>query len=264
MQSIKLIIVYIFIILIFPFILHAKIYKYINEDGVTVYTDNLNAIPESQRLKIGKHGEEVISNKSATKLSAADLNFIARLKEIGLVDKNAGIDNVTREDLMLIRNYCKNEDWRILIKIKDMGIVSEFYNFNPEDLTDESIQRVEYYFKHTVPLKSIVNPPDPRFSSPEKTWELYKNSLIDGNFDIALQCMTQSRAEKEKKIMDAMGKNRMKEIAEEMNPIQKIKEDAQSAKYRIKKAEKIKGKVHNITYYIYFHNIYGNWKIHEY
>ena len=104
----------------------------------------------------------------------------------------------------------------------------------------------------------IVNP-DKRFSSPEKTWETYRQALIAGDLDLALECHVPSN-NKYEQIFKLMGKDKLKKMAEKMNPIGKITLNDKRAKYRIKRNEK----GNEITYYIYFSNINGEWKIVQY
>jgi hypothetical protein len=57
-----------------------------------------------------------------------------------------------------------------------------------------------------------------------------------------------------------MGKERMIELGEKMGNIGKVIAGENEAKYRIRRMEKDK----EITYYIYFHNIDGEWKMREF
>jgi hypothetical protein len=117
----------------------------------------------------------------------------------------------------------------------------------------------------TVPEKIIqqspennnIIPPDPRFASPDMTWNLYKESLVKGDLESVLQCLSPNYALIQQQIFQPLGKEGMKKIGLEMRPIQKVKQDKETAKYRIRKNEKGK----EITYYIQFINIEGNWKI---
>jgi hypothetical protein len=52
----------------------------------------------------------------------------------------------------------------------------------------------------------------------------------------------------------------MKEIGEKMGNIGKIIASEQEAKYRIRRMEEGK----EITYYIYFHNFDGEWKMRDF
>lgn len=107
-------------------------------------------------------------------------------------------------------------------------------------------------------MEFIVNP-DKRFFSPEKTWETYRQALMAGDLDLALECHIPGD-HKYGKIFKALGKDKLKKMAEQMNPIGKITMDDMSAKYRITRNEK----GNEISYYIYFSNMNGEWKIVQY
>jgi len=107
-------------------------------------------------------------------------------------------------------------------------------------------------------MELIVNP-DRRFSSPEKTWETYKKALMEGDIDLALECHIRNR-NKYKEIFKLMGKDKLKKMAEKMNPIGKITMNDMRAKYRIRRNQK----GNEISYYIYFSNVNGEWKIVQY
>ena len=107
-------------------------------------------------------------------------------------------------------------------------------------------------------MEFIVNP-DKRFFSPEKTWETYRQALMAGDLDLALECHIPGD-HKYGKIFKALGKDKLKKMAEQMNPIGKITLDPMRAKYRITRNEK----GNEISYYIYFSNMNGEWKIVQY
>jgi hypothetical protein len=107
-------------------------------------------------------------------------------------------------------------------------------------------------------MELIVNP-DKRFSSPEKTWETYRAALMAGDLDLALECHIPNN-NKYREIFKVMGKDKIKKMAEEMNPIGRITLDQMRAKYRITRNQK----GNEISYYIYFSNINGEWKIVQY
>jgi hypothetical protein len=100
---------------------------------------------------------------------------------------------------------------------------------------------------------------DKRFSSPEKTWQTYRHALMAGDLDLALDCHVPNN-NKYREIFKVMGKDKMKKMAEEMNLIGRITLDQMRAKYRITRNEK----GNEISYYIYFSNINGEWKIVQY
>lgn len=105
----------------------------------------------------------------------------------------------------------------------------------------------------------IILGPDSKFSSPEKTWQLFVESLQKSDIDTAIECISPSSKHKYRMVFSTL-KDRLNEIASNMNKIGKIKEDAEMAKYRIRKMENGK----EITYYIYFVNILGEWKIEQF
>lgn len=111
-------------------------------------------------------------------------------------------------------------------------------------------------------IKSWI--PDKKFSSPEKTWTVYKSALQKQDFDTAFKCMVPNLADKHKKMYKTLGYEKMEGYAKDMRPIEKITGDEKRAKYRIKKEEIINGKAFDITYYINFVDIYGEWKIESF
>jgi hypothetical protein len=100
---------------------------------------------------------------------------------------------------------------------------------------------------------------DRRFSSPEKTWDTYRNALIEGNIDLAMECYTPGER-RHKKIFMALGKEKMEEIGRNMGEIGRITGNEREAKYRIRRMEEGK----EITYYIHFYNVDGEWKMEEF
>ena len=100
--------------------------------------------------------------------------------------------------------------------------------------------------------------PDPRFATPEDTWRLMVESLKKDDIDTAAACFSLHSSEKYRQIFTEI--SNVKEIAADMGPIQKITMDAESAKYRILR----KQNGQEITYFIYFVNILGEWKIEDF
>jgi tetratricopeptide (TPR) repeat protein len=135
-----------------------------------------------------------------------------------------------------------------------------FYKFYKEN---EQIRKAERMARELEGIAKkrgmeIIIGPDKRFSSPEKTWETYRNAMKAGNIDTVRECYVletwQWRA------FAQMGKERMIELGEKMGNIGKVIAGENEAKYRIRRMEKDK----EITYYIYFHNIDGEWKMREF
>ncbi|MDP3283649.1 MAG: ankyrin repeat domain-containing protein [Desulfobacterales bacterium] len=102
--------------------------------------------------------------------------------------------------------------------------------------------------------------PDSRLSSPEKTWEFYKQALLQWDLDLAAKCLLEK---KDIEVYKVLGKEKTKQIVSEMKPIEKIIGDNERVKYRINREEIIQGQTYDITYYIYFIKVYGEWRIEE-
>ena len=102
--------------------------------------------------------------------------------------------------------------------------------------------------------------PDERFSSPEKTWELYRSAFLAGDIELSNRCLMPKFREKHDVIRKAIGDNKMKRRIEEMRPIERIYQRDGGAKYRIKR----KIGDNDITFYIYFVDVFGKWRIDQY
>lgn len=101
--------------------------------------------------------------------------------------------------------------------------------------------------------------PDVRLSTPEKTWALHKQAMLDG--DPVLFKKTLSRHDHPLvEIHEHLGPEKRRELVLNMKPIERIVLDDSSAKYRIHKTIKNE----EITFHIYFSRIFGEWKVEEY
>lgn len=202
---------------------HAETYKWIDKNGTTHFSDY--PPPDDQisyeKIKSDRPLQERAQKDSLNSdLTKEDLQFIELLKKRGIIPEKDPLEMLTHGQLMSLKEMLKSE----------------------------------------IDLDSIGNPPDPRFSSPEKTFQLYKDSLIKGDLELALNCLTIKHAKRQKETFKALGQEAMKKIGEDMQPIQKIKRDEQVAKYRIRRNQNGQ----EVTYYIYFANIFGNWKIDQF
>lgn len=106
---------------------------------------------------------------------------------------------------------------------------------------------------------AIILEPSQKFSSPEETWEFYRESLMDGNLSQALACHVPYDTTY-KEIFNTLGLDELKVVAAEMTKIEKITYDSTGAKYRT--IRRVDGQ--DITFYVYFENIGGEWKIVRY
>jgi hypothetical protein len=152
------------------------------------------------------------------------------------------------------------EDLNFIEILKKIGMIDE--SMSEDNITPELLESVRKLFKEEYGIEDLnsINNPDSRFSNPENTWELYKNALIEGNIELALKCMMPRSAKRQREIYQTLGNEVLKQEAIEMRTIERIVGDDKSAKYRIRR--NIKGK--DITFYIYFINLFGEWKIEKF
>lgn len=133
-----------------------------------------------------------------------------------------------------------------------------FYKFYKESDQDTKSDQLLQEFENIARNRKmeIIVGPDARFSSPEKTWEMYKKALLRGDIDLAAECYVPGKRQI-RETYRVFGKEKMKEIAEKMRPIEKIIANREGAKFRIRQDENGQ----EITYDIHFANINGEWKI---
>lgn len=136
-----------------------------------------------------------------------------------------------------------------------------FYKFYKES---GQIKKAEKLVKELEKIGSkrgieLVVGQDKRFSSPEKTWQTYRKALLEGNLDLAMECYVPGEKE-HRKVFEALGKERIREIGKEIGNIVKVSSDETMAEYMIIRKENGK----EYSYGIYFHNIDGEWKMQEF
>ncbi len=136
-----------------------------------------------------------------------------------------------------------------------------FYKFYKENEQAEKAEQLTKELEKIAKKRGveIIIGPDKRFSSPEKTWEIYRNALIEGDIDTIMESYVPG-IWKERKIFTLMGKEKLKKMAEKMGDIERITGNDKRAKYRIKQ----KYSDQDISFYINFLNIDGEWKIYEF
>jgi hypothetical protein len=136
-----------------------------------------------------------------------------------------------------------------------------FYKFYKESGQNKKAEKLAKELEKIGRKREIelILEPDKRFSSPEKTWETYRNALIAGDIDLTLECYVPGQWQ-HKKVFTLLGNEKVKELGREMGEIKKIAAGENRAKYMIKR----KQKGTEITYWIYFQNIDGEWKIQEF
>ena len=136
-----------------------------------------------------------------------------------------------------------------------------FYKYYKESGQDKKAEKLSKDLEKIGRARGIelVIEPDKRFSSPEKTWETYRNALMAGDIDLALECYVPGEW-KDRKIFTLLGTEKMKEIGKSIGNIHKVKAGETAAEYMIIK--KKNGK--EFSYAIRFQNIDGEWKMYEF
>lgn len=136
-----------------------------------------------------------------------------------------------------------------------------FYKFYKESEQTKKAERLVKELGKIASKRGIefLISPDKRFSTPEKTWGIFRNALNAGDIDLAMECYVPGR-KGHGKVFDALGREQMKEIGKSMGDIHKVKASETMAEYMIIRKEKGK----EISYGIYFHNIDGEWKLREF
>ena len=105
----------------------------------------------------------------------------------------------------------------------------------------------------------LVTEPDKQFATPEATWGVYCKALRAGKINAALSCHIPGDTSYREAFYQ-LGPEIVKQIGNDMGPIQKITSDNSTAKYQVKHKE---GE-NEVNYSIDFVNIYGEWKIEKY
>lgn len=211
----------------------AEIYKYKAADGTMVFTDDVSRIPADQRPK-AEMMPQIVESKSATELH-----------------ENSIKTNLSWEDMDLVNI------------LKQKGVIEN--DMNEEEITPEYLAYIQLVLKEEVGIDDIRTwQPDGRLSSPEDTFRLYKQSLITHDVDLLLKCLMPQIRALHQKVFESVEPEKLRQMGEGMSPIQKITAESNNAKYRIRRKEEHNGQTHDITYYIYFTNVLGEWRISQF
>jgi hypothetical protein len=162
--------------------------------------------------------------------------------------------------LTFSQSQLSSEDIKFKEQMKTYGLIPE--HMDEAQITQEYLKFLKMMLKEEFGIEDInsIGNPDPKFSSPEKTWTVYKNAMIRGDFDSAYKCLMPRYQKKFRSIVGVVGEQRMSEMAKAMNPIEEVISDENSAKYRL--IRNIKG--NDIAFYVYFLRVFGEWKIDRY
>lgn len=105
----------------------------------------------------------------------------------------------------------------------------------------------------------LVLGPDSKYSSPEKTWNIFLESLEAGDIEAAVECFAPTSQTKYKEIFTVM-KDHLNEMATDMGKISRVEEYEGRAEYEIIRTEH--GQAY--SYPLYFVDMLGEWKIDQF
>jgi hypothetical protein len=105
----------------------------------------------------------------------------------------------------------------------------------------------------------ITTGPDERFSSPEKTWDTFRNALSTGDIDTVMECYVPGTS-MERRVFSLMNKDQLRQMSEEMGDIERVTGNEKRAEYRIKRTFGEK----NVSFPMNFVNMDGEWRMYEF
>lgn len=225
----------IFIVIIaYTTLSHSEIYKYTDVHGNILFTDDISRIPAEQRLDVEQYPEVKTSPGRFKKKARQPMPAYCQL---------------SYRDMQLAEILIAN------------GVIDK-----DNDCPSEAELRYhENILQRAYGIEDILSwTPDPRFSAPVRTWQQHVDAMISGDIDLAAACFSPSVAKQKKSMYNAIGKESLRQIALAMNQIQKVSIEDDYAKYRIRRKETRGGQSHEITYYVTFANILGEWRILNY
>lgn len=99
----------------------------------------------------------------------------------------------------------------------------------------------------------------PKFSTPEQTWNVFKTSILAGDYDTAKKCCC---AGKTKSVLrfEKMADGKRKNLVQTMQTIKKIEQQEGTAKYEV--VRNINGV--DFSTFVYFEKVDDDWKISRY
>ena len=150
-----------------------------------------------------------------------------------------------------------SDEMSLVKAMQDKGVFPEDVNveeITPDELMFYRVMLKEYGIDDIRSWK-----PDPKFSSPESTWSTYIEALIAGDFDLAQRCYDPN-ATPGLELLNEIDLETRKGIVEGMRHIEKVGGNDRSAEYLLLWDEGGQ----DMTYYIEFYNMFGEWKMDDF
>ena len=95
-----------------------------------------------------------------------------------------------------------------------------------------------------------------QFASPEQTWILYKNALLEGDYELAEKCCSEGKT-KQVSVFKRMRESKRQRILQDIKSLEKVYLKKDEAKYKLIKD--VNGV--DVYSYVYFARIDNEWKI---
>ena len=230
----------------------AELYKYTDDKGGIHFTDNPMNLPQEQRNNITAtkttNVESIVYNDAPQKQLNVYNKRETELPQIMCIDDGNNPSIYEKCYVKLCTTLISDNDF----------IENDLKTSSDEYKKWKNAIQVAYGVSDEN-ICSLVNQ-ESRFATPEATWTLFKESLLQGKTDDALACFSFGSLKKYRDMFNYLGREELKQMATEMLSIQRITSSEESAKYRIRRKENGQ----EITYYIYFDNFAGNWKIRQF
>lgn len=226
---------------------------------LTSMTTNLSTLPFITIIMVPTYQIDFINQPPqdiASYIKNNPAKFPSMITEFMLIIGSAA-GTVTNESEEAMKAYIKKypESYYSMI------LRGAFYRFYKENQQEGKANKLLADIEKIAKKRGIeiISKADKRFSSLEATWQTYKKALLEGDIETVMACYVPGKW-KERQIFSVLGKEKMREIGKGMGDIQKITGAENEAKYRIRRMEEGK----EITYYVHFFNIDGEWKMEEF
>jgi len=112
---------------------------------------------------------------------------------------------------------------------------------------------------HAETLKENTGSNKLNLSSPEAAWDHFKTAMIAGNYAAALECCCPENTDFVQRLTK-FGQDKTNRVFRSVTSIEKVFQDNRSARYMVHRS--INGT--NLTTYVSFAKIAGQWKIASY
>jgi HEAT repeat protein len=166
-------------------------------------------------------------------------------------------DNMVDKAIMLSEKLIKYYPYDLNMLMLQFEVADIYKAQNSSQKYKETIDRALRVAK-SMSIEMVLGS-DPRFSSPEKTWKLFVESLKKRDLNTVVECFSPMSQQKYREMFTLL-KEKLDEIASDMGKITMVKKEDDRAEYEILRTQKGQ----QISYGIYFVNVLGEWKIEQF